>query len=143
MAPAHSRPWRCKDVGGWHHTPSAVPSFPPPGRTRYVLHRRLVGPRGRSGRTRKSRPPPEFDPRTVQHVTRCRLHYPCRPVSENTTYCAYSRSRCQSVTQQCLNRCLIKDDNNYMFRPIAAIIRFSSESKVVVLYGVGMVMSRW
>jgi len=30
-----------------------------------------------------------------------------------------------------------------MFRPIAAIIRFSSESMVVVLYGIGMVMSRW
>ena len=26
-----------------------------------------------------------------------------------------------------------------MFRPIAAIIRFSSESKVLVLYGIGMV----
>ena len=30
-----------------------------------------------------------------------------------------------------------------MFRPIAAIIRFSSESMVVVLYRIGMVMSRW
>ena len=40
-------------------------------------------------------------------------------------------------------RCLIKDDSNYMFRPIAAIIRFSSESMVVVLYRIGMVMSRW
>jgi hypothetical protein len=38
---------------------------------------------------------------------------------------------------------LIKDDSNYVFRPIAAIIRFSSESMVVVLYGIGMVMSRW
>ena len=37
---------------------------------------------------------------------------------------------------------LIKDDN-YMFRPIAAIIRFSSGSMVVVLYRIGMVMSRW
>ena len=40
-------------------------------------------------------------------------------------------------------RCLIKDDSNYMFRPIAAIIRFSSESMVVVLYRVSMGMSRW
>jgi len=29
-----------------------------------------------------------------------------------------------------------------MFRPIAAIIRFSSESMVVVLYRIGMAMSR-
>ena len=29
-----------------------------------------------------------------------------------------------------------------MFRPIAAIIRFSSESMVVVLYRIGMVTSR-
>ena len=51
--------------------------------------------------------------------------------------------RYQSTTQQYLKRCLIKNDNNYMFRPIAAIIRFSSESMVVVLYRFGMVMSRW
>jgi len=44
------------------------------------------------------------------------------------------RCRYQSVTQQCLKRCLIKDDSYYMFRPIAAIIRFSSGSMVVVLY---------
>ena len=37
---------------------------------------------------------------------------------------------------------LIMDDNNYMFRPIAAIIGFSSESMVVVLHTIGMVMSR-
>jgi len=36
----------------------------------------------------------------------------------------------------------MKDDSNYMFRPIAAIIRFSSES-MVVLYRIGMGMSRW
>jgi len=30
-----------------------------------------------------------------------------------------------------------------MFRPIAAIIRFSSQSMVVVLYRIGMGMSRW
>jgi len=30
-----------------------------------------------------------------------------------------------------------------MFRPIAAIIRFSSESMVVMLYRIGMVMSWW
>jgi len=54
-----------------------------------------------------------------------------------------SRCRYQSITQQYLKRCLIKDDSKYMFRPIAAIIRFSSESMMVVLYRIGMVMSRW
>ena len=54
-----------------------------------------------------------------------------------------NRWRYQSITQQYLKRCLIKDDSNYMFRPIAAIIRFSSESMVVVLYRIGMDMSRW
>jgi len=33
--------------------------------------------------------------------------------------------------------------SNYMFRPNVAIIRFSSESMVVVLYRIGMGMSRW
>ena len=46
--------------------------------------------------------------------------------------------RYQSITQQYLKRCLVKDDSNYMFRPIAAIIRFSSESMVIVLYRIGM-----
>jgi len=51
-------------------------------------------------------------------------------------HCVYINNRCsyQSITQQYLKRCLIKDDSNYMFRPIVAIIRFSSESMVVVLY---------
>jgi len=30
-----------------------------------------------------------------------------------------------------------------MFRPITAIIRFSSENMVKVLYRIGMIMSRW
>ena len=54
-----------------------------------------------------------------------------------------SRCRYQSITQQYLKSCLIKDDSNYMFQPIAAIVRFSSESMVVVLYRIGVVMSRW
>jgi hypothetical protein len=42
----------------------------PPGKTRYPLYRRLGGPQGRSGRARKISPPPGFDPRTVQPVSR-------------------------------------------------------------------------
>ena len=54
-------------------------------------------------------------------------------------------NRCgyQSVTQQYLKRCLIKVEINYMFRPNVAIIRFTSESMVVLLYRIGMDMSRW
>ena len=54
-----------------------------------------------------------------------------------------NKCRYQSITQHYLKICLIKDDNNYMFRPIAAIIRFSSKSMIIVLYRIGMVMSRW
>ena len=51
-------------MGGQRHAPAALP----PGKTRYPLYRRLGGPQGRSGRCGKSRPPPGFDPRTVQPV---------------------------------------------------------------------------
>ena len=40
----------------------------PPGKTRYLLYRRLGGPQGRSGQVRKISPPTGFDPRTVQPV---------------------------------------------------------------------------
>ena len=61
------------------------------------------------------------------------------------TQSVINRCRYQSITQQYLKRCLIKDASNYkyMFQPIAAIIRFSSESMLVVLYRIGMFMSRW
>jgi hypothetical protein len=51
-------------VGGQRHAPAALP----PGKTRYVLYRRLGGPQGRYGRVRKISPLPGFDPRTVQPV---------------------------------------------------------------------------
>jgi hypothetical protein len=49
-----------------------------PGKTRYPLYRRLVGPQGRSRHVRKISPPPGFDPRTVQPLAQplCRLSYP-------------------------------------------------------------------
>ena len=49
-------------MGGQRHAPAALP----PGKTRYPLYRRLVWYQGWSGRLRKTCPPPEFDPRTVQ-----------------------------------------------------------------------------
>jgi len=40
----------------------------PPGKTWYLLYRRLGGPQGRSGQVRKILPPPKFSLRTVQPV---------------------------------------------------------------------------
>jgi hypothetical protein len=51
-------------VGGQRHAPAALP----PGKTRYLLYRRLGGPQGRSGRVWKISPPPGFDPRIFQPV---------------------------------------------------------------------------
>ena len=56
--------------GGWS-TPRPD-RFTPGKDTRYPLYSRLGGPQGRSGGGGKSRPPPGFDPRTVQPVAvRC------------------------------------------------------------------------
>ena len=52
------------EVGGQRHAPAAIS----PGKTRYLLNRRLGGPQGRSGRMLKISPPPGFDTRTVQPV---------------------------------------------------------------------------
>ena len=51
-------------VGGQRHATAALP----PGKTRYLLYRRLGGPQDRSGRVRKIFPPPGYDPRTVQPI---------------------------------------------------------------------------
>jgi hypothetical protein len=48
-------------VGGQRHAPAALP----PGKTRYLLYRRLGGPQGRSGQVRKISPPPGIYLRTV------------------------------------------------------------------------------
>ena len=50
-----------------------------PGKTRYPLYKRLGGPQGRCGRTRKISPPPGFDPRTVHPVASRYTHYATRP----------------------------------------------------------------
>jgi hypothetical protein len=42
--------------------------FTPRKKTRYPFYRKLGGPQGRSGRVRKTLPPPEFDPPIVQPV---------------------------------------------------------------------------
>jgi len=51
-------------VGGQRHASAALP----PRKTRYPLYRRLGGHQSQSGRVRKIRPPPGFDPRTAQPV---------------------------------------------------------------------------
>ena len=59
--------------------------------------------------------------------------------------CVYINNRWgyQSITQQYLKIYLIKDEVNCIFRPNVTIIRFTSESMVVLLYRIGMDMSRW
>ena len=52
------------EVGGQRHAPTALP----PVKTRYPLHRRLGGPRGKAGRMRKISPAPAFETRTVRPV---------------------------------------------------------------------------
>ena len=52
-------------VGGQRHAPAALP----PGMTRYPLYR-LGRAQGRYGRVLKISPPPGFDSRTVQLISR-------------------------------------------------------------------------
>jgi hypothetical protein len=51
-------------VGDQHHTSAALP----PGKTRYPLYRRLGGRRAGLDVCEKSRPPPGFDPWTIQPI---------------------------------------------------------------------------
>jgi hypothetical protein len=53
-------------VGGQYHAPAVLPLE----KTRCPLYSRLGGPQGQTGQDgcRKSRPPPGFNPRTVQPV---------------------------------------------------------------------------
>jgi hypothetical protein len=51
-------------MGGQRNAPAALP----PGKTGYLLYRRVGGPQSRPGMVRKISPPPGFDPRTVQPV---------------------------------------------------------------------------
>ena len=53
--------------GRWVVDATPRPLYPP-GKTPYPLYRRLGGPRGGLDGCEKSRPPPGFDPRTVQPV---------------------------------------------------------------------------
>jgi hypothetical protein len=50
--------------GGQRHASAALP----PGKSRYLLYRKLGGPQRRSGQVRKISHPPGFDPRTVRGV---------------------------------------------------------------------------
>ena len=57
----------------------------PPGKTRYPLYRRLVGPQGRSGQVWKISIPPGFDSRTVQPVGSRYTDYATRPTYTKVT----------------------------------------------------------
>jgi len=54
-------------VGGRPHASATLP----PGMIRYLLHRRLMGPRTGLDMCGKSRLPPGFDPLTIQLVASC------------------------------------------------------------------------
>jgi len=71
-------------VGDQRHAPAALP----PGKTRYPLYKRLGGPQGRSGRMRKTSPPPGFDLRTVQPVA-SRYHGPSFTAGTNRILQSY------------------------------------------------------
>ena len=59
-------------VGGQRHASAALL----PGKTRYLLYRRLGGPQSRSVRVRKISPPQGFNTRTVQPVVNRYADYP-------------------------------------------------------------------
>jgi hypothetical protein len=70
---------------GWGVSVTPRPLFTP-GKTRYPLSRRLGGPQGRSGQVQKISAPPEFDPRTVQHVASHYTDYATRPTLLNRVH---------------------------------------------------------
>jgi hypothetical protein len=63
--------------GGQRHDPAALS----PGKTPYPSYRVLGGPQGRSGRARKTSPPPGFDPRTVKGVASRYTDYTIQGIS--------------------------------------------------------------
>ena len=68
-------------VGGQRHAPAALS----PGKTRYPLYRRLCGHECRSGRKRKFRPPPGFNPRIVPPIA---IRYTdCAMAAHSAVYC--------------------------------------------------------
>jgi len=66
-------------LGGQRYSSAALPLE----MTRCSLHRRLGGPRGRSGQVRKITPLPTFNPWTDQPVARVALPaVPSRPITD-------------------------------------------------------------
>jgi hypothetical protein len=63
---------------GWGVSVTPRPLFTP-GKTRYLLYRRLGGPQGQSGQVWKISPPPGFDPRTIQPIASCYTNWATRP----------------------------------------------------------------
>ena len=61
----------------------------PPGKTQYPLHRRLVGPQGRSGQVRKISPPPGIrsPDRPARSHSLYRLSYRAHSTSGTLTKC--------------------------------------------------------
>jgi hypothetical protein len=74
-----------------------------------ILYRMLVGTQGRSGRVRKTSPPPGFDPRAVQPVTSypgprsCSTYFKWR-ISHYKTLCMQKRQNIHSISTQWTNQ---------------------------------------
>ena len=92
---------------------------PHPGRfctgkeTHYTFYRRLGEPQDRSGRQGNSRPPPGFDPRTVQSVAnRYTDHGIPAPISLQATdrasacFCSYNMHSSDMLTSSALKKAL-------------------------------------
>ena len=101
-------------VGGQHNAPAVLP----PGKTRSPLYRRLCGPQGRSGRVRKTSPPPGFDP-------------PSRPARSESLYrLRYSGTRTQ--------RCLILNTTCFNSEHFRGIIQVNCSYSPIKHYKAGL-----
>ena len=78
-------------VGGQPHAPAALP----PGKTRYPLYRRLVGPQDRSGRVWKISPPTGIrsSDRPARSKSLYRLSYPSPHFKDSVAYFTQSRPK--------------------------------------------------
>ena len=79
-----------------------------PGKTRYPLYGRMVGPQGRTGQVRRISSPPAFDPRTFQPVASRYTDYATRPTE---TQCN-RRITCTSATFSATNPRRTRPESN-------------------------------
>ena len=88
-------------------------------KSRNALYRRLGGPQGRSGRVRKTSPPPKFDAPTVQPVESLyRLSYPGPPhIAWLCTSCGSRNTQRSASLNRIKSFVLIMDKNVVYYSP--------------------------